>query len=351
MPLPAPCCALLLALVLGTCRLAAEEAAPPTPADMARAYASGDYGAVEALARRSLALHPEDGTASYDLACALAHQGHREEALTALAQAQAHGFEDADHTAEDSDLVSLHGEPRFAAVVNAMRAAPYAPQEPREEDWAIPGLLSLEGDPPGGMAYRVRIPASATAANPLRLVVWLHPSGGSMNQQVEPLAQELGEHGFALLVFTRKQWLGWSGGEATRILPTIAALAHERRLETHRPVLMAFSAGGQIALQLFAQQPTAWSGLLLDAAYPIDAAARRLLAATPAMAASHVPVHVLLGAQDANRGLWEQARTSWQGLPLTFTIVPEEGHAYLFRGEAWHGCLQWLEQLPHPRTR
>ena len=55
--------------------------------------------------------------AMYDLACYAARAGQKERALTVLEASQSNGGStDADHIATDSDLESLHGDPRFERI-------------------------------------------------------------------------------------------------------------------------------------------------------------------------------------------------------------------------------------------
>jgi serine/threonine protein kinase/Flp pilus assembly protein TadD len=62
--------------------------------------------------------HPEVALTKYNLACNLALQGHRDEALAFLRDAVDHGLPSRGPGLEqDSDLQSLHGDPRFDAVV------------------------------------------------------------------------------------------------------------------------------------------------------------------------------------------------------------------------------------------
>jgi tetratricopeptide (TPR) repeat protein len=63
----------------------------------------------------------------YGLACTTALEGKRAEAIDWLRQSVSHGYRDADWMTKDSDLLSLHGDPRFEAVVaEARKLAPPA---------------------------------------------------------------------------------------------------------------------------------------------------------------------------------------------------------------------------------
>jgi hypothetical protein len=115
---------------------AAPEAAPAEPAQpsvfdlpalqaayartnmaVAALFARGEFPQAEALLRKAVAALPFDAAARYNLACALAEQGKKDEALAELAKSVDLGFRDAKHIEDDKDLVSLHPDPRYAAAV------------------------------------------------------------------------------------------------------------------------------------------------------------------------------------------------------------------------------------------
>ena len=61
--------------------------------------------------------HPDTLWSFYNVACSAALQGNREKALDSLRRAMDNGFTDADWMMKDSELVSLHGDPEFEAIV------------------------------------------------------------------------------------------------------------------------------------------------------------------------------------------------------------------------------------------
>ncbi len=75
---------------------------------------------------------------------------------------------------------------------------------------------------------------AASAEKPSRLIVWMHGKGGSANQHVEPLAPQFIEKGFALLVFTQKNWMKWNGGQ---MLKTVEALSKVEGIEGVKKVI------------------------------------------------------------------------------------------------------------------
>jgi len=88
------------------------------------------YSEAEALLREVLTIrrreygkHPFTANAAYNLACALALQNRRNEAFSVLHEAIEDGLPTKMvlHIEEDTDLKSLHGDPRFPAAVAAAR--------------------------------------------------------------------------------------------------------------------------------------------------------------------------------------------------------------------------------------
>jgi serine/threonine protein kinase/Tfp pilus assembly protein PilF len=76
--------------------------------------------------------HPDTAHSSYNLACIVALRGHREEALSLLREAIDHGlapFVDLG-IEKDTDLQSLHGDPRFAVLIGHAKERAAAAQKP-----------------------------------------------------------------------------------------------------------------------------------------------------------------------------------------------------------------------------
>jgi tetratricopeptide (TPR) repeat protein len=72
--------------------------------------------------RRSLGEdHPDTLLTLYNLGCLEARDGNRRAAFERLNEAVAHGFARPDEMRQDSDLESLHGDPRFAALIARAR--------------------------------------------------------------------------------------------------------------------------------------------------------------------------------------------------------------------------------------
>ena len=77
----------------------------------------GDYKTMEEVCRKAVSVFTEDGTWHYNLACALARQGKRSEALDTLEKAVELGYVDAKSMAADNDLATLRRDKRFAKIL------------------------------------------------------------------------------------------------------------------------------------------------------------------------------------------------------------------------------------------
>lgn len=207
------------------------------------------------------------------------------------------------------------------------------------------------GAPPSGLPWRLHLPDTATETHPLRLLVWMHPSGGSANALVEPLAPAFAQRGWALLVVTDKDFSGWRGQEANRLmLGTLPDVARLPGVDVRQPVLLGFSAGAQMALELWAARPEAFGGLVLLAGAPrLSQGSEERPPAGETRA--RVPLLALVGARDGSAPLWREASRTWPaaGLRLEVQEVSERGHEWLLGDSApLARVLEWLQALATP---
>jgi tetratricopeptide repeat protein len=98
-------------------------------------FAEAEKLQLDVLDIRRRALGPDGpATASdtYNLACIAARAGNRDEAFTNLREAIYHGLSPAGDLAieKDTDLNSIHGDPRFAAIVAEAKQRGAAAQKP-----------------------------------------------------------------------------------------------------------------------------------------------------------------------------------------------------------------------------
>jgi predicted esterase len=313
-----------------------------------------DYAAAAAVCGKMIELAPRNGEAHYNLACCLARLGKSAQSLDELARAVDNGFNDADHIRQDDDLESLHNQPRFKQLVDKLVSGVKAERDKiYDKGVAVPGVRTEEGDPAAGLRWRLRMSPTASASQPDRLILWLHPSGGSMNDTVEALAPELNKRGYALLVPTAKNWAGWSMLDGQKFVKeTLADVARVKGIDARRPILFGYSAGGQLAMLLWLQSPEKYSGLVLDAAYPMvndPSGTGRVLRISPPKnpAVKDCPLFVLLGDQDAGSRVWIVSEDAYRqaGVPLTIYFVRDQGHTWLFGGAQRDKLYRWLAEV------
>ena len=312
-------------------------------------FREGEYAQAGDVCRRALQLPlPERLKASflYNLACTQARLDKTDEALASLAQAVENGWDDADRMRKDRNLASLRKEAGFAALVKKAGAG-VEPTFTRREEVTI-----VEGKAAGGLHYRIRMAPKANKESPQRLIAWMHPGAGLMNEPIERLAPALNRSGFALIVFERKYSRGWTSPGAARMLKTLKAVGSLAGLDARKPVLFGYSAGGQMALNLWADEPSRFGGLVLDAAYPLDMDAYRrrqmkLMSLPEGEGVKDVPMFVLVGTKDGGTTTWRRAEKEWADtVPLKVVYVEGAGHAWLFSKDKVKTLEEWLKALP-----
>lgn len=82
----------------------------------------GDKAAAEKTIAAVVASGSNAGVLHYNLACALALAGKRDDALDHLERSVAAGWSDATHMSQDPDLTSLRETPRYKALLAKMQA-------------------------------------------------------------------------------------------------------------------------------------------------------------------------------------------------------------------------------------
>ena len=78
---------------------------------------TGDYEEGLRVDERLSHLCAEDPLTWYNLGCSLALVGRKEDALESLSRALELGYDDYEWMKKDSDLSSLHGDPRFESML------------------------------------------------------------------------------------------------------------------------------------------------------------------------------------------------------------------------------------------
>ena len=198
---------------------------------------------------------------------------------------------------------------------------------------------------------------AATAEKPNKLIVWLHPSGGQptgamMNDKVEAMAPMFLKHGYALVIFTQKNFAGWSDRDVKKLSVSLKKIGKIAGIDAKKPILFGFSAGGQVALGLWKDKPGRFGGLVLDAAYPMIMSPggykpMELDADHVDPAVKTVPILALVGGADPGAKSWQVVEANWKqaGVPLELILVPDKRHEWLFDKAQTERLEQWLTQL------
>lgn len=330
---------------------AVQQKAAKLERDVQQAFAQKNYQAALEKGQVLVALAPENSGAHYNLACAQARLGKADEAFASLRASIEHGYDDDAHIHDDEDLASLREDKRFEELAAKAR------ENERKGGWEkggeIEGVKTVEDFPDGGLRFRLRMSPEATKEKPNKLVIWLHPSGGSMNNVVEGMSKFFNKRGYALLVVTKKQWMGWTGPEMDQLLnKTLPAVSKIEGIDVRRPILMGFSAGGQAALNVWGNDPTNLGGMIVDAAYPLDTEAYshgqvKVMALPNADAIKKVPIYVLVGDQDGGHQLWKKCEDDWRkaGIPLSIDYVAGGRHQWLIGKAQAEPLAKWLEEI------
>jgi predicted esterase len=120
-------------------------------------------------------------------------------------------------------------------------------------------------------------------------------------------------------------------------------------IDARRPVLMGYSAGGQMALSLWRGEPKRFGGLILDATYPVRRTATGFapIPLPDDEAIQKTPVFVLVGGNDGGSKLWRDAAPRWReaAVPLTLRVIPGKGHTWLVGAAQIDEIVQWLKGL------
>lgn len=297
-----------------------------------------------------LKIIPNDSTMQYNMACANARLNKPEDAITWLKKSLDNGYAEPDHMLQDPDLAALHKHAEWGKLVERAKQNEEL-GGPLDKGIEIDGVKTIEAMPEGGLRYRLRMPKEIDVKQPPRLIVWLHPSGGSMNSTVEKLSPELIKRGYALLVPTQKNWAGWSDKDVAKLTEkTLPHVAKTEGLVADKPLLMGFSAGGQVALLLWQDKPNAYGGLIISAAYPLkleEDGIKTLELPKDKAALKSTPILAAVGDQDRGLTTWQQAQNKWldAGVPLKVEVVAKRRHEWLFTEPTLERAYKWLEEV------
>lgn len=164
------------------------------------------------------------------------------------------------------------------------------------------------------------------------LVVWLHPAGSLMHEELErdwwPAFEKAG---CALMLPESASKDGWTPSDAGSVMRCIDdALVRDPRLSAKRVVLFGFSAGGQLALDLARTRGERLAGVVTMAAYPVSLATRQLALPPPAFK-DNLSFFLICGRRDGGLLACRPAvlHLKKQGFHAILREVPGLPHAFV----------------------
>ncbi len=257
-------------------------------------------------------LVPFDQFNYYNLACCYALDGQRDKAFEALANSIQYGWCDSAHISKDSDLDSLRDDDRYKAMIES----------------------SKECDTETRFVYK---PDSAGNAKTDTVLVALCGYGGSPRSfayEWVPTADQLGIPVISLKGrgATRSEGVyGWHKGMNPRDLDVEGAakliddaLAAEG-LKPSQAVIVGFSQGGAVALELMAEYPDKYRGTVTIAGGNDVAVFRKWIANAEE---AKPRVYMIAGVLDGNRPFGERVMEPIvdAGIKFKYNLLPLCGH-------------------------
>jgi predicted esterase len=230
------------------------------------------------------------GTDQYDLACCLARLGEVDAAFYWLQVAGQEDGVDAPRAEQDSDLARLRADARWSKVSRYLHeCAAY---------WAA------HGQP---VTY-VRAPKAADGEQPKALLLWLHGSntGPDFRTDAEAVVLEsiadklniaiVGVSGTVPFGKAKFSWSEDPDADYQRIEAALSDTAKRWKLTREHVILIGFSQGAQVGLEVAARHPESFAGAIAIA--PGATSGSHLKDAKPAQSLANCRFIVAAGALD-----------------------------------------------------
>jgi predicted esterase len=264
------------------------------------------------------------GTDQYDLACCLAQTGDVDAAFYWLQVAGQEDGVDANWAERDSDLQRLRADPRWAKVNRYLHeCAAY---------WAA------HGQP----VNFVRAPKGSEGEEPKALLLWLHGSNSGPDFRadgqaavLESIADKLriavvGVSGTLPFGKAKFNWSESPEADYRRIETALSDTAKQWKLPRQRVILIGFSQGAQVGLEVAARHPEAFAGAIAIA--PGAGSGSHLKDVQPSRSLANCGFIVAPGALDSrDRGeiaRIDAAELLSKGAKVLFQKSAHSGHAF-----------------------
>ena len=196
------------------------------------------------------------------------------------------------------------------------------------------------------LGYTVHQPADLEAGKKYPAVIWLHPSGGSMNARiVSDWWGELNQLKIFLVLPDSSNAAGWTEEDEGSLMAMVGDLVGKYAVDGRRLVLFGYSAGGQMGFHMVSKHPTRFASLVTMAAYPVTGIKEPALSLPPESIARRFSLLMLVGTADGGRQLCRQAEEQMRqkGFAVGLVEIPDLGHTYLINGKS--AVLEWLVRI------
>lgn len=244
-------------------------AVPAAPAEKLDGKELRTLAAGELIGRANQAMNKEDypraaayqywyvqktQTGQYNLACFLAQIGQTDPAFYWLQRAASEEGVDAQHAQRDEDLASLRKDPRWARVQQ------YLSDYNRYFETAPVGRTAL------------LVPKGYKKETPIAAVVWLHGLGSNPENFVAAGAQGFADElNVALIGVSGTKprgprsfaWAEDPEQDAKRLRAALAELSDRVTLKKGHVVLLGFSQGAQMGLEVAVSYPEEYAGAIV----------------------------------------------------------------------------------------
>lgn len=311
------------AMIIGTVRAAevpGDDVARELSQQFTEAYRSKDYAKAMEVGTRLAALRPEDSELAYNLGCAGALRGSKEDAIKWLRRAAELGMAQVELIMGDEDLASIRGDAELAAIVDLVKKNRVAAfEELKKRADATPPLIV--------------VPETLDAKKPATLLVVLHGYGDReeiIAERYRDVAEEIG----AIILALRGPHAISDGGyhwgdveDADYVVTRgIEQISKSHRIAGDRIILTGFSQGGFMALNVGMRHPEKFRGIIPIAGHY----AERLAKPRGTVPDPKPRVYLLVGSKDQVVESNRTALTDFEaaGLKVKLTVLDGVGHAY-----------------------
>lgn len=215
------------------------------------------------------------------------------------------------------------------AAVMLLAATGWADESPAPQSRSRHQYKPKDAESRGYVLLGAEAADAAAASRPL--VVWLHPAGGFMNEELErDWWPDFEKAGCFLMLPESKTKERWVPEDIPFLMSCIDdAIARHPQISAKRVVLFGYSAGGQLALDLGRTRGERLAGIVTMAAYPFDPATRQLALPPPTLGTT-LSYFLICGRKDGGLIVCRPAAAQLkkQGFQAMLREVPGIGHAF-----------------------